>query len=687
MATSTAAARALSESAESIQLWIRNALKVLQGLQADDDVEWAAAAGREGLDDVDKAINRFERVIKVYIFSVDELQSRDDISVLPKSDLTRNVAEMEAVLIEWQRIKDGLDKIKEQVEIAMEWEELWNHVLGAGIGQEMDELARLVFEMEEKRHRSAAFDPADETTSAIDLDDLNTIAEESPGAMRMASNLQRGHSSTAAMSPSPTLGNMEDGLLALFARMQPLRASLDFLPMRLSVFHQRGNPIFPSACAILESRRDMLEVQWKRLESDAEALRRELGEDRWLLVFRNAGRQALKMCESVSRTMDKLRLAVLNREQHIDAPGLARKIESYEAKKTHYAPAIERVLAIVDRGVKDRLTVNGEILGLQSDMKRRWLSLQSEMRELDTTLTEMNVSTRNQQLRDSISTILSSEQSLVSSYVETPRSSSASSVSAQSSMYNHNTPKVHNNSNRLFKSSIPRRLSISQTRKSSHSRSPLTQPLRPFSPTLTPVPFLRQFKPPTDKPRWNGSTSTRGSGIGLNFTPLSATEPSPYSQNATPRRTVTPSSAPSKIPAPSPNSPRGRPAMARAKSPTTPSSARFAPVAALSSPLRLQSRASMDNIRRASNGRATPSSSSLNPRSITAPVPAQRRGSHLTQKHEIEQENKTPARKVARAPSALAVPTGRKSNMATDRGGARSRASGSTEDLNKPRWR
>lgn len=547
MPTSAAAAKALCDSAEQIQRWIQNALGVLQGLNAEDDVEWAAAAGREGLNEVDKAVGHFEKAIKVYILSVEELQMRSDISTLPRQDLTRNVVDMEAILKEWQKIKDILNGIKEQVEVAMEWEELWNHVLGDGIGQELDNLARLVFEMEEKRHECVAIH---DSGPSIDIDELKTIVEETPAAPKAPPNSQR-YSLPAPFSPaspltsSPMLGNMEDGLLALFARMQPLRASLDFLPMRLSGFHCRGNPIFPSACLILEARRDTLEAQWKKLDNDAESLRRELGEDRWLLVFRNAGRQALKMCESVSRTMEKLRLAIHHREQQIDAPAMAKKIESYEAKKTHYGPAIERVLAIVDRGVMDRLTVNGEILGLQSDMKRRWTGLQHDMRALDTTLLDMNVNMRNQQLRDSISTILSSEQSLASSVVDTPRSSSASSISGRSSLPNGITPRRA--SARPPRSSLPRKASSNQLKVSFGSAStPLAQPLRALSPTLTPVPYLRQFKPPADKPRWNGSTVTRGPVPSPSLTPSAG----PSSRGSLFRNT-TPSSAPSRIPGPS----------------------------------------------------------------------------------------------------------------------------------------
>jgi hypothetical protein len=139
--------------------------------------------------------------------------------------------------------------------------------------------------------------------------------------------------------------------------------------MRLSVFEARADSIFPTACEELEDRRSELDASYKKLEKDAESLRKELGEDRWVLVFRGAGRQAQKMYESVERSAAKLREAVDTGMHLTNQPTMAKKLENYEAKKTHYGPAIERVLSIIDKGVKDRLTVNGEILRLHAEMQ------------------------------------------------------------------------------------------------------------------------------------------------------------------------------------------------------------------------------------------------------------------------------------------------------------------------------
>lgn len=697
MPTSSAAAAALKESADQIRRWIRNAHTVLQGLDAEDDVEWAAAGGRDGLDHVDRAVRRFDKVVKLYVLSVEELHLRHDIATLPKDQVQANSDDMEVVVKEWQKIKDSLAGVKEQVEIAMEWEELSNSV-GTGIAYELDDLAGLVFEMEEQRHQSVASNTAD-THHNIDIDELKTIVDEKAGAAKSSSNprlsLPPPFSSTSALQTSPAIGNVEDNLLALFARMQPLRASLDFLPMRLSVFHCRGNTLFPTACLNLEAKRDSLEAQWKKLEADAEALRRELGEDRWLLVFRNAGKQASKMCQSVSRSAGKLRSAIDHAEHHTDPASVAKMVESYEAKKNHYGTAIERVLAIIDRGVLDRLTVNGEILGLQSDMKRKWAGIQAEMRELDSRLMNINLDVRNQQLRDSVSTIVSSEHSMNSSFLDTPRSSSASSISRPEL-----TPRRSSRFTR-FVSAIPRRTPQSKPKepKSSSLKNPrstlspsYTSSYLPYTPPPATDPLIRQFKAPSDKPRWNITSNTRSTSLNSLVPP--APDPSPYRRVTIPHRPTTPHSASSKIPTPSSFS-RSTPGPS---SPATPS--RRYESTPLSSPVVPRAQSSLA-YRSMSSGAKPRSSSSSH---LGAPPPrapsALRKTSYLSPTLDDHNENddfadlelRVTPKRTARAASALSTTAGNKSSMfGFSRGteGRRSRldaTAGAAREY-KPVWR
>jgi hypothetical protein len=572
------AVKALNGAAEQIQKWINKAAEVLNGLDAEDDVEWAAAGGREGLDEVDKAVTKFESLVNVYVKAIEDVQLREDIGSVTAEDLTVIVTQMENTLKNWAQIRAQLRGVKEQVELAMEWEELWSAVLG-DVGLEIDNMSRLIFEMEENRHKSLAAEQDAEPSSGLDISELETIVEESPfhGTPSSTKRFSLGpvFSTSSSLDTSAAVAannpNDDANLMQLFARMQPLRASLDFLPMRLSMFQSRAERLFPTACEELEDRRKRLEKSYKKLEGDAEALRRELGEDRWIIVFRNAGRQAQKMCESVERSIGKLQES-LEAGEHVNNPtAITKKIESYEAKKIHYVPAIGRVMSIIQKGVNDRLTVNGEILTLLSDMKSRVDAVKASMKVMDSLLEETTIS-KSQQLRDSISSIITMDSPATGSAVGTPGSSPASSIvlSGNGAIRGSSTPNVGGSSRRgssvggtaRSTSKVRRYSGLAQPtstnltmRKSSIPLAAVGSPTSSHSSmSLTPTPASRlsAITPTSNKPRWNGSSNTHGLDVGHNFRPLTVTTPSPYRQQPTNGRTSRSISTGSSLPVPSP---------------------------------------------------------------------------------------------------------------------------------------
>jgi len=571
--TAQAATKALIGAAEQIRGWVSKASEVIDGLESEDDVEWAAAGGREGVEEVENAIIRFEELINVYVSAIEDLQGRTDISQVSTSDLQRAVAQMESIMNEWSKTRNTLRSVKAQVEIAMEWEELWDMVLG-DIQNEMDDLSRLVFEMEERRHKSIM---AVANGDGVDIGDLETIVEETPpAATRLQATSNRFSLPAFPASPSspspgaaaPTISQDDSSLLALFARMQPLRASLDFLPMRLSVFEARAQSTFPTSCEELEMRRSGLDASYQKLEKDAESLRKELGEDRWVLVFRGAGRQAQKMYESVERSVSRLKEAVDGGMHLTNQPMMSKKIESYEAKKTHYGPAIERVLGIIDKGVKDRLTVNGEILRLHTEMQAKWEELKERMSEMDLALDDLQPDRGSQQLRDSVSSMLSNDRSTIGSGNETPGSSPPSSVIMSSLGFGKATAGAKTNKQRSTSigshlpqpagrrnSSLPAPTNQGPRRVPMSSRlSTLSTPSREGSATPTGRRIPRPNSTVPGRPKWNGSTNASDVDTGHNFKPLSLTSPSPYAKRSPTPNRLTPSLTPnsSKLPLRSP---------------------------------------------------------------------------------------------------------------------------------------
>jgi len=325
LATSADMCEALMSAGSQIGRWIDTAKKVLTGLDAEDDVEWAAQ-GRESLNEVDNAVRKFSGLINDYVELIDELQRRPDSDELDSQTLVDLVSTTEATVEGWRSVEQLLKGVKDQVETAMEWTELWTTIL-QDIQAELDACQTLVFELEEKRHRTMMGENGSPAAAggSVDIDTLETIMEENPGMFPVANGR--------------TATEIEDSsLLALFARLQPLRASLDFLPMRLQSFQSRAQDIFPTACDELESRRKQLERKWKKLNGDAGSLKKELGEDRWVAIFRNAGKQATQMLDSIERSMNKLKESVIAWEESGGRAerDLQKKMENYEAKKMHY---------------------------------------------------------------------------------------------------------------------------------------------------------------------------------------------------------------------------------------------------------------------------------------------------------------------------------------------------------------
>ncbi|KAL4957043.1 hypothetical protein BDW69DRAFT_157305 [Aspergillus filifer] len=519
-----AAVKALTGAAEQIQIWIKKASGVLSGLDAEDDVEWAAAGGREGLDEVDKSITKFESLVNVYVRAIEDVQLREDIANVTTEGLETIVSQMDTILQSWAQIKSRLRAVKGQVELAMEWEELWNSVLG-DVDEEVEALEQLVFEMEAKRH----FNLANQDSPSLDINELETIVEETPSNGRMFANKRSSIGSLYPAPPAlekPIIQTHQDdanhsNLVQLFARLQPLRASLDFLPMRLSMFESRAEQIFPSACAELVDRREKLEEGYKNLQTEADSLRKELEEDRWILVFRNAGSQAQKMFESVERSIAKLQEG-LETGMHLNNPsGMTSRIESYEAKKQHYVPAIERVVTITQKGVSDRLTVNGEILRLLASMESKVDALRASTKVMDSSLEDIQ-DLRTQHLRDSISTVLTMDSPATGSLADTPGSSPASSIImtpankstapyGSSSRRGSSVGSAARTSTGRRVSGLPQLASNLSSRKSSIPKTTLT------APSPTPVRKITQstLSPAMlNRPRWNGSTNTNDLDVG-----------------------------------------------------------------------------------------------------------------------------------------------------------------------------
>jgi hypothetical protein len=260
----------LRNIATDVQKWINTANTVLSQLDADDDVEWAAR-GRDSLGKVENAAKRFGEIVEMFLDTATLLSARCDDTI--QVEIKELIAVMDEVTAGWSTVRDLLRGLKEQVALSTEWMEI-REILD-DISSELDACANMVFELEESRHigleTSTASSSASSPSSSMELERLTSILEEN----------------TASSPANPH----QVALLRLSARIQPLRASLDFLKPRLASFSTRAEKTFPTALSEVVLRKSDLEKRWAQIERDFRGLGRELQEDEWIEVFRNVGKQ------------------------------------------------------------------------------------------------------------------------------------------------------------------------------------------------------------------------------------------------------------------------------------------------------------------------------------------------------------------------------------------------------------
>ncbi len=350
--SSDAAVSAVADTSDPISQWILEVKSILHDVKVSDDVE-RIAKSRECIQGLGNDIDKYGDLITTYISVVGSIMRESDET---NPALEEIVLMMEEITDGWEEVKQLLDSIKLQMEISLEWVELDGMVLFE-IEKELQCCQNMIFEMEERRHQALATD--------VDIEALATIIDDNQPLSKLS----------------------EDGsttLVKLSARMQPLKASLNFLPMRIASFGSRAETIFPTSVLDINYRHEKLSGLWKSINADATNLEREIGEDKWIAIFRNAGKQATDMMDSIKRSLRKLQANLVDSPAPNMPPEFEpQKIENYEAKRVHYTPAVIRVLDLIAKGTQERLTVNGEILRLLSAMQHRWSRMEDEMVIMD----------------------------------------------------------------------------------------------------------------------------------------------------------------------------------------------------------------------------------------------------------------------------------------------------------------
>ncbi|TFY56335.1 hypothetical protein EVG20_g8962 [Dentipellis fragilis] len=239
------------------------------------------------------------------------------------------------------------------------------------------------------------------------------------------------HKSQSSGDLASATSVIDQSLMALDERLESLSTGIKAVNESIDPLVQRSKTQTSvdenSESALLLRKHAAFLSDWTSVQEDSEVLREELKEDKWLTVFRTVTDQADGMMTSLEKAVNRCQEFIWQVQRYgTDEPSVSQSsslasmastrsekspismevfqslLDSFEAKKKsvilhtpdasmlimlhsrHYMPATNKVLSIIDKGVQDRVTKNGECLRRHAESTQRWKNLRERITRTDT---------------------------------------------------------------------------------------------------------------------------------------------------------------------------------------------------------------------------------------------------------------------------------------------------------------
>ncbi|BGP35689.1 hypothetical protein JCM10296v2_007541 [Rhodotorula toruloides] len=257
------------------------------------------------------------------------------------------------------------------------------------------------------------------TELLMEIQEVNTLIFEIQ-ELRHATSVSASTSKNGAGGAGGTesVSEVDAALMRLEAKLEAVRSVEPLLdPGHSAHIDERGE------LELLTQKWADAVGDYEAAQKDADVLGEELKEDKWLVVFRTVSAQAEDMMRSLEKVVSQGRSFLdsipsppssssysarrgLSRSPsepvfpspshgspasfaHL-SPSLASSLLStlspllstLHTKSSYYAPATDRVLRILEKGVRERRTTNGEVVRRLSGMEGRWRGLKGDVERL-----------------------------------------------------------------------------------------------------------------------------------------------------------------------------------------------------------------------------------------------------------------------------------------------------------------
>jgi hypothetical protein len=302
----------------------------------------------------------------------------------------------------WTVIVKMTESIRTQIEVAGEWRELHERVLGE-LEDELEECADIAFALHETRFLTS------QPTAPLEGGELHMGSDEADMYLRVQVFVDEVSKSllTGTMTRLPAVTSNERIISARLAevttRLRPLKASLDFLHVRIDDFSKRAGDWFPSSVGALRKERQSCEERFDEIYRDVEELEKQFCRDQWHRFLDEGVRYAGQLMDNLeyekirtgsARSNEKWVSRILVLERLFDVlDGILRKVIVDEGGGHELTVAMHKTrwIHIMNREVAESESGSGAgLLHLRPHAKSE--SVSSSLTALDSPPTSVEVS-------------------------------------------------------------------------------------------------------------------------------------------------------------------------------------------------------------------------------------------------------------------------------------------------------
>ncbi|KAF9131581.1 hypothetical protein BGX30_013042 [Mortierella sp. GBA39] len=379
------------KAASDLIAWLETAEMTVYGLEM--DVEHDGVSDGRDVGEIDVMMNRFQPNISMLVELKDKMRPKlhtaaindtlpsEDDDVLAEAPMTDQELQgtIQSVESSWSSLKAMVVKVKGIL---------------ASLRTRGDHLTRMESVLGEIEEIGLTMDSFQEERTRCNPDVGTPKSARSPPSPTLSHSSTTTETMTVSSEVTQSKQRSTEMLTLLDSRIGLLEPVIHSLTAEIET-QSAGDT---DKDGLLDQFRQLTKL-WVGLKAQREKIGEEIKEERWLGVFDQVAGQVESMMESLDRAIihckgliDQIKNMVKERvipTAPIDRDHLYTIFKSFEAKHKYYAPAVNKMLNMLENGIESRMTRNIDVIQKHRAMKATWEHLRGSLDRVELDLNDI----------------------------------------------------------------------------------------------------------------------------------------------------------------------------------------------------------------------------------------------------------------------------------------------------------